>query len=710
MRPIILNYLFSPITILKGLGDKTLKCYEKLLNLKSLEESVDAKTPKIVDLLYHKPYDLSVRRKFPNIFDIKNGESIILKLIVDKHVVPFKNTQPYKIVCHNETGFITIVYFQYKEFVKRAFPENKEIMLSGKAEVFGRELHITHPDYITSKIADNSIPVVEQIYPLTKGITNKGVKTSINEALKKIDDLPEWIDQELVKKEKWPSWKDAINKIHTSEKIKDFDPESKYIQRLAYDELLAYQLALGIIRNKKKKGLNKKQQAIEKKNGLKDLLLASLPFQLTQDQEKVISEIENDIFSDKHMVRLLQGDVGSGKTVVALLTAMSVIENKYQAAFMAPTSILAAQHYVWISEVCKDLKINIALLTGKIKGKQREKIFEDLKSGKIDLLIGTHAIFQENVEFKKLGYVVIDEQHRFGVAQRMSLVKKGESPDILIMTATPIPRTLALTIYGDMNVSCIKEKPQNRKNIETRIILKEKLTSLTQRISEIIKQNKKVYWVCPLVEESEILNLMPVKTRYEEFSKLFGQDKVGLIHGKMKENEKNKIMENFADSEGSIKILIATTVIEVGIDCPNANIMIIEHPERFGLSQLHQLRGRVGRREEQSFCILLYENGISQTSYKRLQIIKNNHDGFYIAEQDLKLRGSGEVLGNKQSGFTEYKIANLYVHYDLLYKASQNAMILLKNVIHIPEKQRDGLRILLYLFNLDTYIRSSLLE
>lgn len=690
-----LEYLLSPLSILKGFGEKTLAIYKKLLISNRI---FDQSEPKIIDLIYHKPERVQYRTENPNLIGVQNGEYITVKVIIDTIEKPFKYTQPFKITCSNETGFITIVYFRVPEFLKKYFEVGKEITVSGKAERFNNELQISHPDYVNNL----NIPKFEQVYPLTYGLSNRVLRQSIQIVLKNIPELPEWLDKNFLFERQWKGWKESIIGLHNIQKDEEKIP---FIERLSFDELLANQIALGLIREKLK--LKTDKILLENKSQqLKEYFLKKLPFELTSDQKKVINEIENDIYSNKRMLRLLQGDVGSGKTIVAFLTMLPFLENKKQTVLMVPTSVLASQHYEWFKNICEEAKIKVALLTGKIKGKKREKILEDLKNGEIDILIGTHAIFQDNVEFKDLGLVVIDEQHRFGVAQRLNVIEKGKNTDVLIMTATPIPRTLALTIYGDMEVSTIKEKPKNRKEIITTTVQKESFNDLVCRIKERTKCGEKVYWICPLIEESEDLPATPLYQRYEEFKKIFNEKELGFIHGKLSEDEKDKIMENFEKPNGELKILISTTVIEVGIDVPDATIIVIENPERFGLSQMHQLRGRVGRGEKQSYCVLFYEKPTINLK-KRMDILKSSSNGFFIAEEDLKMRGSGEMLGLRQSGFQEYLIADLMDNYNLLIEASKMA----KNIVSNKELlNSQSIKILLEMFGYGECLNEAILN
>ena len=716
-----LGFLLTPLRNLSGFTDKSMKLYERLLLKRSLDFE---KELKVIDLLYHKPEKVLFRKENPDLRMVQDGDLITVKVVVDDYKAPYKNYQPHKILCHNQTGFITVVYFKMLDYMKPMFKEGNEIIISGKVEKFNNELQMTHPDYVNNQ----NIPNYEQIYPLTAGLINKNLRQNIQKILQKIPDLPEWLPNDLLFENGWKSWKESILSMHNAKNDNELLDNSPYIERLAFDELLANQISFNLVKEKIKSE-NQKDIFTNKNNSLKKYFLELLPFELTNDQKKVIKEIEDDLYSQKRMLRLVQGDVGSGKTVVAFLSMLPFLENHKQIAFMVPTSILATQHFEWLKNICnksndieiidynelasskknlenslldfdkneKNIKIKIALLTGKIKGKKREKILNALKNGDIDILIGTHAIFQEKVEFKNLEYVVIDEQHKFGVAQRLNLIEKGKNTDTLIMTATPIPRTLALTIYGDMDISTIKEKPKNRKESITTSLQKERFNDLITRIKEKIKENEKIYWICPLIDESENLPATPVFQRYEEFKKFFKEEELGLLHGKMTEEEKDKIMADFSDKNGLTKILISTTVVEVGVDVPDATIIIIESPERFGLSQMHQLRGRVGRGDKQSYCILFYEK-LTNSLRKRIEILKNSSDGFYIAEEDLKLRGAGEMLGVKQSGYQEYLIANLSTHYTLLLQASKLAKQIVKDKNLLNS---ESIKILLKMFNYD---------
>ena len=689
MRPEVLNFLFTHISNLNGIGEKTLKNYKTLLQ-KKRQLASETQIPKMLDLLFHLP-DRFLQRKFvENVKDISSGDIVIAKVKVISHSKPTRSKQPYIITCYLGNNFVNIVYYKYFEnYINLKFKIDSEIFISGKVDIYNSQIQIVHPDYISNNLVD--IPKIEAIYPLTYGVVNKEVAKNIDIVLKQCPNLPEWLDNDILQKNNWYSWKESLTSLHKPTNM--FDAKNnRYRRRLAFDEILAQQLIMSLVRYRHKNKLNKNVLENNKKELKNNFIQNILPFSLTNDQAKVINEIESDTFSNKKMNRLLQGDVGSGKTIVALITMLNYVENKKQCALMVPTSILASQHFINIKELCDNINVKVELLTGKIKGKKRKEILEQLKSGEIDILVGTHALIEDNVDFKDLGYVVIDEQHRFGVEQRLNLINKNKDTDILAMSATPIPRTLALTIYNDMDLSIIQEKPKNRKEIQTSIITTDKYDDLINRIKEKIKNDEKIYWICPLVEESENMELTDVKNKYDEFCEIFGSEAVSLIHGKMKEKDKDIIMEEFCNNENK-KILISTTVIEVGIDVKNATVIVIDHPERFGLSQLHQLRGRVGRGDKQSYCILLYnsKNG-GKNTLRRLNIMRSTTNGFTIAEQDLKIRGIGEVMGLKQSGQQDYVVADLSDDFDLLEQAIYYAQNIVKN------NEVSKYSLLLYLF------------
>lgn len=691
MRPEILFPLFANITTISGLGEKSAKLVSNLLG------------DKIVDMLWHLPANLIDRTYSPKLINAQAGTVCTVKVRVIEHQAPARKSQPYKVVVEDDTEQMIISFFKaYPDTIQRNLPVGEERIVSGKIERFNNQLQMSHPDYIVRPEQAAQVLGIEPIYPLTAGVTNKMLHKWIKQALLRVPKFPEWQDENYLKEQKSPSFNEALLTLHNPKRLSDLDLNTPERRRLAYDELLANQLALAIVRQKVKKQAGREFKG----NGLlRKKILDKLPFKLTQAQEKVLKEIFADQSSPFRMLRLLQGDVGCGKTIVAFISMLNAVECGAQAAIMAPTEILAKQHLETIAPMCEEIGIRCELLTGRTKGKKRTQILEDLSEGKIDILIGTHALFQENVIFKDLGYAVIDEQHRFGVHQRLNLSAKGHQADILVMTATPIPRTLVLTAYGDMEYSKIDQVPEGRKPVDTRVMPVDRLHDIVPALQRKLSEGARAYWVCPLVEESEKIDLAAAEERYETLRRIFG-GKVGLVHGKMKESEKDAVMERF--KKGEITLLVATTVIEVGVNVPEATVMIIEHAERFGLAQLHQLRGRIKRGYQASTCLLLYSYPLSENSRSRLNIMKETEDGFLIAEEDLNLRGGGEILGTKQSGFNEFKLANLSVHKNLLLTASKDAKMMMELDPDLTSPRGKALRILLYLFEKDetfkTYI------
>ncbi|WP_410543001.1 ATP-dependent DNA helicase RecG [Wolbachia endosymbiont of Tetranychus urticae] len=618
---------------------------------------------RVIDLLFYRPLSYVDRSK--SLPDAQVGEFTTFMAKVYEHQRPTVRGRPYKIIVESESQYLFIVFFNYSvKYLYKLFPVGTDIVISGKLEKFAEHWQITHPDYMLSDInLFKEIACIEPVYQLCRGITNKSIRNIISSNLKDLPDLSEWIDETLIKQKKWLNWKESIIRLHRPSSLVEAEVCR---ERLAYDELCAYQLALKLAReNHVKKG----GREFVILNKYKEQILNELPFQLTNDQIRAIGEISERQKSKYRMVSLLQGDVGSGKTVVALFAMLNVVENNMQVALMAPTTILAEQHYNWIEEALSCTDIKVALLTGKTARKERKIIMNELASGILNIVIGTHALFQANVTFKNLGLAVIDEQQRFGVIQRNRLVGKGEDTDILFITATPIPRTLQQAMYGDVECSILREKPKSRLPIKTVIMNVKKVSDIIQKLKDAINRGEKAYWICPYIEENEELNIAAAEMRFQELQKTFF-DRVGIIHGKLTQEQKDQVMFSFKRNEFSL--LVATTVIEVGIDVPDATIMIIENAEQFGLSQLHQLRGRVGRGNKPSFCVLLYDN-LSKSSYSKLKIMCESQDGFYIAEKDMMLRGSGDILGTKQSGCMEFKFADLYEDRELLNLAYNSA-------------------------------------
>jgi ATP-dependent DNA helicase RecG len=689
MRPEVLFPVFAPVTSISGVGLRMGKLIEKVAG------------EKVIDLCWHLPTGLIDRRFSPKVAEAPVGSVVTLTLRIDRHEKPGNQRSPYRILCSDETGFIALVFFSARDdYLRRILPEGGTRVVSGTVEEFNGGRQITHPDYIVRPEELSSIQIVEPIYPLTAGLSPKILTKAVRAALLTIPALPEWLDRATLSRGNWTPWADALRTAHSPEAPADLNPLTLARQRLAYDELLANQLALALVRTRMRRA---KGRALKGTGVLREKLAGLLPYQLTGAQRTAIGEILADMASPDRMLRLLQGDVGSGKTVVALHAMLTAVEEGAQAALLAPTEILARQHYETMRPLAEQLGVNIRLLTGRDKGKAREALLADLASGAIHMIVGTHALLQEDVAYNDLAVAVIDEQHRFGVHQRLTLSAKGGGPvDVLVMTATPIPRTLTLTSYGDMDVSRLTEKPPGRTPIDTRAMPATRLDEVVAGLERALDRGAQAYWVCPLVEESEVLDVAAAEQRYAALKRHFG-DSVGLLHGKMKGAEKDAVMERF--SSGELAILVATTVIEVGVDVPNASIMVIEHAERFGLAQLHQLRGRVGRGSARSSCILLYGAPLTDTATQRLKVIRDTDDGFIIAEEDLRLRGAGELLGTRQSGMPDFRLADLEVHAELLRFAREDATAILRDDLELKSERGKALRVLLYLFERDAAIR-----
>ena len=689
MRPEILFSMFKPITSLKGIGARMGDLIEKLAG------------PHVVDLVWHLPSDVIDRRHAPKIADALPDTIATMTVRVTKHYAPHNKRQPYKITVMDDTGAMSLVFFRGRaDYLNKVLPENEIRVISGKLERFGDGLQMTHPDHIVTQEEAESVRRVEPVYPLTAGVSLKVLGKAIRAAVDDAPELPEWQDKALMAREKWPTWHQAITRVHTPEDLADIDPGTLPRRRLAYDELLSNQLALAFVRQQMKR---LKGQPLIGDDSLRDKVINALPFKMTNAQTFAISEIDGDLKSEYRMLRLLQGDVGSGKTVVALMTLLTAVEAGGQAAMMAPTEILARQHMESLSVLCEVAGIKPVLLTGRERGKSRDAILSQLASGAARLVIGTHALFQDDVEFKDLRVAVIDEQHRFGVHQRLTLASKGQAVDMLVMTATPIPRTLMLTAYGDMDVSRLTEKPAGRQPVQTVLISNDRMDEVVSAVSRAQKSGARVYWVCPLIEESEVSDMAAAEDRYDHLRTIFG-DRVGLVHGRMKGTDKDAVMQAF--KTGDLDILVATTVIEVGVDVPEASIMVIEHAERFGLAQLHQLRGRIGRGAEKSTCLLMHTGNLGEVAKARLKTMRETDDGFVIAEKDLQLRGAGEVLGTRQSGLPTFRLADLALHGDLLQMARDDAELVLRNDPGLQSERGQALRILLNLFQQDSSIRN----
>ena len=647
------DFLFQNVSILDGVGTKTIK----LLKKKEIE--------KISDLLWNFPQGFTDRSNLQTLDKLEIGKITTIKVKVVKYNFPRIRNLPNKVICEDKNGKIDIIFFNSREgYIRKILPLNTSVIISGKINYFKKKYQITNPAYIVPINKEDYVNKIIPKYSLTEGLTEKIYRKLIEQVLKNITDLTEWHNDKILKKIGNVGWSQSIFNVH-QDKENNFN--SKFHRRLAYDEILANLLVLSQARKRIKKFKKIKKRF---NNHLSNKLIKNFNFELTKNQVSVIKEINSDLQSEYKMFRLLQGDVGSGKTIVSLIAAANVIKSNWQVALMAPTEILAKQHYNLACKIFKSTNINIKFLSGNSDSKQKKLIQENLINGKINFLIGTHALFQKNIQFKNLGLVIIDEQHKFGVRQRIELSNKGgKNCDILLMSATPIPRTLVLAVYGDMDISRLIEKPMYRKDIITLSKPEEKIDEILIFIKKQIKNGNQVFWVCPLIEESKKLDYSAAVEKYNHLMKNF-TNKVGLIHGGLEKEKKNKVLNNFLNK--SIDILVSTTVIEVGIDFPNANVIIIENSNKFGLSQLHQLRGRVGRGINQGTCILLYKKNLSGSAKKRIKILKSSNDGFFIAEEDMKLRGFGDILGYQQSGIKDFKLADPIQHQDLFKIAEED--------------------------------------
>jgi ATP-dependent DNA helicase RecG len=689
MRPEALFPLFAPVHSLPGIGPRLEKLVEKLAG------------PKVVDLLWHLPSGLVDRRSHPKIAEVRDGEIATMEVTIGLHVPPRTKRLPYRVHVSDDTGEMQIVFFNARaDYLNKVLPEGSRRILSGRVEFYQGAPQMSHPDYMLDVSEVGQMPLLEPLYPLTAGLPQKAVQKAVRSALLNLPELPEWQDTHWLKARGWVRWHQSLVSAHEPQATADLDPDAPARARLAYDELLANQLALGLVRLRMRRLPGR---TVSGDGHLRRKVEDALPFALTGAQLRALAEIDSDMKSTHRMLRLLQGDVGSGKTVVALLAMLSAVEAGFQAAMMAPTEILARQHYAGLKPLCDTAGVRLALLTGRDKGKQREETLAATAAGEIDIIVGTHALFQEEVAFRALALAVVDEQHRFGVHQRLMLASKGGiGTDVLVMTATPIPRTLTLTAYGDMDVSKLDEKPPGRLPVDTRALPLDRLEEVLAGLPRALARGAQIYWVCPLVEESDDVDAAAAEERHKHLLSIFGGI-VGLVHGRMKVSDKDEVMKRF--EVGDIKILVATTVIEVGVNVPSATIMVIEHAERFGLAQLHQLRGRVGRGSGKSSCLLLYQTPLGETAEARIKIMRETEDGFRIAEEDLRLRGAGELLGTRQSGLPAFRIADIETQKDLLAAAYDDARMILERDPELESERGKALRVLLYLFERDEAIR-----
>ena len=690
MRPALLNPLFAPVTSLSGVGPKQDKLFRFLLDRDQ--------TPRLIDLVLHLPASVIDRRARPKIRDAVPGTVVTLEVMIDRHrPTPARNSRaPHLVYASDDTGDVVLTYFRTQPgYIEKLLPVGSKRYVSGTLQMFDGVPQIVHPDRVVDEAGFAKLTGIDPVYPLTEGLALGALRRAMAQALQKLPKLPEWISPEVLRRCQFPSFAEALNRVHLPLEPTDIVPEGPYWSRLAFDELLAGQLALALVRAQLRRPAGDRHAG---DGHLRKKVIDALPYALTSSQRKALAAIAEDLRQPVRMLRLLQGDVGSGKTVVALLAAAAVTEVGKQAALMAPTEILARQHIKTIAPLAERAGLRVAILTGREKGKERRDILARLADGEIDLLVGTHALIQDDVIFKSLALAVVDEQHRFGVRERLALTAKGEAVDVLVLSATPIPRTLVLTYFGDMDVSELREKPAGRQPIDTRAIPMIRSGEVTDAVGRAIEKGKRVYWIVPLVEESEAVELTDAEKRFETLRERFG-GKVGLVHGKMRGPEKDLAMAQFAS--GEISLLVATTVIEVGVDVPAASIMVIENAERFGLAQLHQLRGRIGRGSEASTCLLLYKEPLGEMSKARLSVIRETTDGFRIAEEDLKLRGEGDVLGVRQSGLPGYRIARSEVHGQLITQARDEALRIMKDNPKLAGPRGEALRCLLYLFERD---------
>ncbi|MCB1496490.1 MAG: ATP-dependent DNA helicase RecG [Bauldia sp.] len=697
MRPPILNPLFRPVSSLAGIGPKLAVTLRKLLGGPEPDGE-----PRAIDLLFHLPVAIIDRSRQPGIALSPEGAIVTLKVRIDRHQKPPRGNRriPYRVFAHDDTGEIALTFFHANEpWLERMLPVGETRYVSGRMEWFNGRPSMVHPDHMVSEADFRDLPLIEPVYPMTAGLARKTLLKAVADALDGVPDLPEWLDPALLGEHPWPDFAAALRAAHHPEAAADMEPLSPHLSRLAYDELLASQLALALMRAHQRRRSGKARHG---DGSLRHKILESLPFSLTGSQKDALAEIDADLRKPERMLRLLQGDVGSGKTVVALLAAAATIEAGAQAAIMAPTELLVRQHARTIAPLADAAGIGVAVLTGRERVAERSRVVAGLADGSIQLLVGTHALFQSGVEFDDLGLVVVDEQHRFGVHQRLALTAKGDATDVLVMTATPIPRTLVLTYYGDMDVSRLTEKPAGRRPIETRAIPLSRLDEVVGRIRAATAAGAKAYWVCPLVEESEVLDVAAAEERYAALDAALGGG-VGLVHGRMNAAGRDAEMAKFVS--GETKVLVATTVVEVGVDVSDATIMVIEHAERFGLAQLHQLRGRVGRSDRPSVCLLLYRAPLGDIATDRLRIMRESEDGFVIAEEDLRLRGGGEILGTRQSGTPGFRVARLEVHAALMEAARDDARRIVDNDPDLATPRGEALRLLLYLFGRDDAVR-----
>ena len=672
------DFLYQNVEKLKGIGPKKAS-YFKNLNINT-----------VIDIFYNLPTRSIDRTQDIDFKNLEKGQTITTLVKVKKHHFPFNPKLPYVIECEKGSLIINIIYFSIRgNFLRKKYPENKELIISGKVSFYKSNLSVAHPDYIEEIENEDKLRTFENIYPLTRGITLKDIRIVLNDAKNHLNKFDEWLNENIIKKYNFSSFNESLIKIHFPSVKEDIENRENFRKRLAVDELVSNYFAIRYLKEKTKR----KNESLNLKFNLQEKLINELPFELTKYQYKIINDINNYNNTQYRETVLLQGDVGSGKTIVSLLTAIPFIQKHKQVAYMAPTEILANQIYSNVLNHLDNKEVNPILLTGSSKNKS--EIYEKIEKGIFNFIIGTHAIFQENLNFSSLAYVIIDEQHRFGVQQRLYLAEKGINTNILLMSATPIPRTLALAQYGEIEQVILKEKPAFQKPIITKVSNIDKIKDIEILLKKKISNVSQVYWICPLVEASETQKYKDVETRFKSLKNIFGSE-VEMLHGKIKSDQKERIIQNF--QKGNIKILVATTVVEVGIDNKNADYIVIENAEKFGLSQLHQLRGRVGRGNNQGYCFALYGKDLPDNTINRLKIFKENLDGFKLSEKDLEIRGTGDILGYRQSGDSLFKFVNVYHDQELIIDALQYVKKLIEKKEYENEKFKKDIYKLLMFF------------
>ncbi|MCG8444030.1 MAG: ATP-dependent DNA helicase RecG [Caulobacterales bacterium] len=680
-RPEILHPLFTGVDTLAGIGPKIAQAVDRVAG------------PTLRDLLLHAPSGVVDRSARPAVADAPDGAIATFEVEIEKHMPPNNPRRPYRVRARDDSAFLTLAWFHARgDYLRRIAPEGATRIVSGKVERFSGEIQILHPDYVVAP--NEPIPAFEPVYPLTQGLTLKTLRKAVDGALALLPELPDWLDPHLKARERWDGWADAVRALHAPQSAEDLDAHAPARARLAYDELLADQLALHLMRERRRREPGRRREGDGR---LVRAVLDAAPFPPTGAQKRAFDDIAADLASDKRMARLLQGDVGAGKTFVAALAVARAAEAGVQSCLMAPTEILARQHARTLAPMLEAAGLRVTALTSRDKGVPRRTLLADIASGEAHVVCGTHALFQDDVAFADLGLVVIDEQHRFGVSDRLKLATKADRPDLLVMTATPIPRTLTLAAFGDLDVSRLDEKPPGRSPVDTRVVSSDRLAEVMEGVGRAIEKGDRVYWVCPLVEETDTSDLAAAEERWRGLATMFGEARVGLLHGRLKPAEKEARAEAF--KKGETSVLVATTVVEVGVDAPDATVMIIEHAERFGLAQLHQLRGRVGRGAKKSTCLLVYKAPLTDTAKARLDVMRRTEDGFLIAEEDWRLRGPGDLLGTRQSGLARFRLADLAAHGELLQVAADDARAFAERDPLLESERGQALRVLLYLFD-----------